>query len=128
MKSCDHPKSTVSLIRHPHSAFRNGKKDRLMSTDAALEDLTLRYGREIFSRLDRTGPVPFGPAWWDNRLMEWSMGDEEVKVQLFRFVDVLPLLRSPADITRHLREYFDEAGPSVPRWIHAGLRLLPERG
>ena len=76
---------------------------------AELEDLTLRYGREVFARLDRAGPVPFTAAWWDERLMEWSMGDEDVKVQLFRFVDVLPLLRSPANITRHLREYFGEA-------------------
>ncbi|HZT80766.1 MAG TPA: L-glutamate gamma-semialdehyde dehydrogenase, partial [Gemmataceae bacterium] len=30
--------------------------------------------------------------------------------------------------TRHLREYFGEAGPSVPHWIRAGLRWLPENG
>ena len=58
-----------------------------------LETLTIRYGREIFGRLERPTPLPFGPAWWDERLMEWSMGDEAIKVQLFRFVDVLPLLR-----------------------------------
>jgi RHH-type proline utilization regulon transcriptional repressor/proline dehydrogenase/delta 1-pyrroline-5-carboxylate dehydrogenase len=99
-----------------------------MSTDAGLEDLTLRYGREIFSRLNRAGPVPFGPSWWDDRLMEWSMGDEEVKVQLFRFVDVLPLLRSPADITRHLREYFGEARGRLPGWLTFGLRVMPSHG
>ena len=37
------------------------------------------------------------PPWWDERLMEWTMGDEAVKVQLFRFIDVLPLLHAPAD-------------------------------
>ncbi len=36
--------------------------------------------------------------------MEWTMGNEAVKVQLFRFIDALPLLRSPAQISRHLRE------------------------
>ena len=51
--------------------------------------------------------------------MEWTMGDEAVKVQLFRFIDVLPLLRSPADITRHLREYFGEAGEHLPGWLRA---------
>jgi RHH-type proline utilization regulon transcriptional repressor/proline dehydrogenase/delta 1-pyrroline-5-carboxylate dehydrogenase len=95
---------------------------------AELEDLTLRYGREVFARLDRAGPVPFTAAWWDERLMEWSMGDEDVKVQLFRFVDVLPLLRSPANITRHLREYFGEARGHLPGWLRFGLRLMPGHG
>ena len=99
-----------------------------MSTATDLESLTHDYGCEIFARLHRAGPLPFTPAWLDERLMEWTMGDPAVKVQLFRFIDCLPLLRSPADITRHLREYFDEAGPSVPRWIHRGLRWLPENG
>ena len=92
------------------------------------EDLTRRYGKEIFARLEGAGPLPFGPAWWDDRLMEMTMGDEAVKLQLFRFVDVLPQLRSPADVTRHLREYFAAAGDRVPGWMRLGLRLLPSRG
>jgi RHH-type proline utilization regulon transcriptional repressor/proline dehydrogenase/delta 1-pyrroline-5-carboxylate dehydrogenase len=99
-----------------------------MSTATELESLTHDYGREIFARLHRTGPLPLTPAWLDERLMGWTMSDPAVKVQLFRFIDCLPLLRSPADITRHLREYFDQAGPHVPRWIHRGLRWLPENG
>src|SRR5215469_15737128 len=99
-----------------------------MPTAEGLEALTNRYGREIFARLDRPGPVPFGPAWWDERLMEWSMGDESVKLQLFRFVDVLPQLRSPQAIARHLREYFGEAREHLPGWLTFGLRWLPEHG
>src|SRR5437763_3260212 len=56
------------------------------------------------------------------------MGDEAVKVQLFRFIDVLPLLTSPAAITSHLREYFAQAGRHVPPWLRFGLRWLPENG
>src|SRR5262245_8206064 len=80
-----------------------------MSTAADLEALTIRHGRAIFSHLERSTRVPFTPAWWDERLMEWSMGDESIKVQLFRFVDVLPLLHTPDSIARHLREYFGQA-------------------
>src|SRR5262245_8119888 len=93
-----------------------------------LETLTVRYGREIFGRLVRPAPLPLGPSWWDERLMEWSMGDEAIKVQLFRFVDVLPLLRTPADITRHLREYFGETRDRLPGWLTLGLRWLPSEG
>ncbi len=95
---------------------------------ADLEALTQSYGREIFARLGRTGAVPFSPSWWDERLMEWSMGDEAVKLQLFRFVDVLPLLRSPESIARHLREYFGEARERLPGWLTFGLRWLPRHG
>ena len=60
--------------------------------------------------------------------MEWSMGDEAIKVQLFRFVDVLPLLRTPAGITRHLREYFGETKSRLPGWLTLALRWLPSGG
>ena len=50
----------------------------------------LAYGREIFARVDRQGPPAFTPAWVDELLMDWTMSDEPLKVQLFRFVDVLP--------------------------------------
>jgi RHH-type proline utilization regulon transcriptional repressor/proline dehydrogenase/delta 1-pyrroline-5-carboxylate dehydrogenase len=99
-----------------------------MLTTPDVETLTQRYGREIFARIDRAGPVPFTPGWWDDRLMEWSMDDEAVKVQLFRFVDVLPLLRTPAAITSHLREYFGEARDRLPSWLTLGLRALPSDG
>jgi RHH-type proline utilization regulon transcriptional repressor/proline dehydrogenase/delta 1-pyrroline-5-carboxylate dehydrogenase len=95
---------------------------------SALEDLTHDYGREIFARLGRDGPTPLTPAWFDDRLMAFTMGDEAVKVQLFRFIDVLPLLHTPRDINRHLREYFTEARASLPPWLRFGLRLMPEDG
>ena len=44
-----------------------------------LEALTHDYGRAIFARLDGGRTVPFGPAWWDERLMGWTMGDEALK-------------------------------------------------
>jgi RHH-type proline utilization regulon transcriptional repressor/proline dehydrogenase/delta 1-pyrroline-5-carboxylate dehydrogenase len=43
-------------------------------------------------------------------------------------VDVLPLLNTPATITRHLREYFDEAGSRLPALARLGLRWLPRDG
>jgi RHH-type proline utilization regulon transcriptional repressor/proline dehydrogenase/delta 1-pyrroline-5-carboxylate dehydrogenase len=60
--------------------------------------------------------------------MEWTMGHEAVKLQLFRFIDVLPLLEEPETIGRHLKEYFEEAGESLPGWARTGLRWMPQRG
>src|SRR4029079_6371534 len=92
------------------------------------EALTHDYGREIFARLATDRPLLFTPAWIDERLMEASMGDQAMKVQLFRFVAVLPMLQTPRSITQHLREYFAEAEGHVPRWIQTSLRLLPSSG
>jgi RHH-type proline utilization regulon transcriptional repressor/proline dehydrogenase/delta 1-pyrroline-5-carboxylate dehydrogenase len=93
-----------------------------------LEELTRLYGREIFARLEPDRPHLFTPGWFDERLMEWSMNHEGIKPRLFLFVDVLPILSSPRSISRHLREYFEQAGPHLPNWLRLGLRLLPEDG
>jgi RHH-type proline utilization regulon transcriptional repressor/proline dehydrogenase/delta 1-pyrroline-5-carboxylate dehydrogenase len=95
---------------------------------ADVETLTRRIGKEIFARVGFAGPVPFSPAWWDDRLMGLSMANEAVKFQMFRFVDVLPQLQTPADIVGHLREYFGEAADHLPRPALWALALLPSCG
>lgn len=100
----------------------------LDSNADALERLTRAYGSELFARLDSRGPILFTPGWWDDRLMEWTMGQQAVKLQLFRFIDVLPLLEEPGTIVRHLREYFEEAGEALPGWARKGLPWLPRSG
>ncbi|HEX3314869.1 MAG TPA: L-glutamate gamma-semialdehyde dehydrogenase [Gemmataceae bacterium] len=91
-----------------------------------LDRLTRAYGEELFARIDTRGPLPLSPTWFDDRLMEWSMANEAVKIQLFRFIDALPLLRNPADISRHLREYFGEARLSP--LMHRLVGCLPRAG
>src|SRR3954468_2283795 len=84
-----------------------------MTADAPTADIDQRtraYGEEIFARLDRRGPTVFTPAWLDDQLMQWSMGDGAVKVQLFRFIDALPNLKTPEEVSRHLKESFAESG------------------
>ena len=103
-------------------------RSKIDNRKSTIDELTFAYGQELFARVDRRGPILFSPSWWDERIMEWTMADEAVKLQLFRFIDVLPLLRSPPTITRHLREYFEEAGPALPRWARWGLRWLPQDG
>src|SRR6266852_7483473 len=99
-----------------------------IGTEADLESLTHDYGREIFARIGHGGMLPFSPSWWDERLLSWTMGDEAIKVQLFRFIDVLPLLHSPREINRHLLEYFQELGPRSPTWLRLSLGLLSCNG
>src|SRR5260370_23908621 len=78
-----------------HSSLQGEINQRInyhMEIATDLEALTQDYGREIFARVGRQGPFLFSPAWWDERLMQWTMGDPAIKVQLFRFIHALPLL------------------------------------
>src|SRR6516164_1556410 len=97
-----------------------------MPPKADIEALTRDYGRAIFARLHTHGPPPFSPGWVDERMMEWTMSEEALKVHLFRFVDALPRLHTPEQINRHMREYLGEAGSSLPAWMRFGLNWLPE--
>ncbi len=99
-----------------------------MPSEDRLEGLTRRIGQEVFARVSQFRPMPLGPTWWDDQLMALSMGDEAVKVQMFRFVDVLPQLETPESIVRHLREYFGEVRDRLPWSVRLGLRLLPGAG
>src|SRR5215510_7579743 len=97
-----------------------------MTTDP--DARTKEYGREIFARLDRQGPVLFTHAWLEDKLVGLGMHDPALKVQLFRFVDTLPYLKQPEEVSRHLREYLNEARDELPRWVRWGTRLIPNRG
>ena len=39
---------------------------------------------------------------WDDKLLNWTMSNPGLRVQLFRFIDCLPALRSQPEIARHL--------------------------
>ena len=93
-----------------------------------LEFRTQALGHDIFARLDRGGPLLFSRNWWDDKLMGLTMGNDALKVQLFRFVDTLPYLTEPREVGRHLREYLNEARTQLPWWVRSGIDWIPESG
>ncbi len=95
---------------------------------AELERLTRAYGQELFARVDRGGALLLSPSWFDERLMDWTMEDPAVKVQLFRFIDVLPQLGPAPAVAGHLREYFEQARDHLPGWARLGVAAVPARG
>src|SRR5438552_5817812 len=85
-----------------------------------------RRGSRIFELVDKHPEPLFSKAGFSQRLMALSMRDERFKVQLFRFVDVLPSLRRSREIIEHLNEYFsdDGFGPFVGTGVHLA-RIVP---
>src|SRR5215216_28878 len=88
---------------------------------STLESTTYDIGRDLARRSEGLAPGLFNRRWWSNTLLQWSMKDEAFKVQLFRFIDVLPSLRDDAQVTRVAEEYFGQlpAATSAMQW---GLR------
>jgi RHH-type proline utilization regulon transcriptional repressor/proline dehydrogenase/delta 1-pyrroline-5-carboxylate dehydrogenase len=64
-------------------------------------------GRELFARVASERQSVYSADRWTGALLAWSLAHEDAKLQLFRFIDVLPALDDDADLVRHLREYFD---------------------
>ena len=87
-----------------------------------------RCGTRIFELVDHHPESLFSKAGFYQRLMALSMRDERFKVQMFRFVDVLPSLRHSGDIVQHLDEYFTDIGNGFAPLVRTGVRaarILP---
>jgi RHH-type transcriptional regulator, proline utilization regulon repressor / proline dehydrogenase / delta 1-pyrroline-5-carboxylate dehydrogenase len=82
-------------------------------------------GRRIFELVDKHPESLFSKTGFYQRLMTLSMRDEQLKLQLFRFVDVLPSLHTSGEIIEHLQEYFADAQDSrkLSEFLEAGVRL-----
>src|SRR5438045_7441842 len=93
-----------------------------MTPDPALERRVREIGEKLFSAMDAS-PAPgiFSKKGAYARIMEWSMKDPAFKAQLFRFVDVLPSLKSSAEIVRHLQEYLGDKAVELNPALKAGL-------
>ncbi|QEH36110.1 1-pyrroline-5-carboxylate dehydrogenase 1 [Aquisphaera giovannonii] len=115
--------SIVTSPATPSSDPRLGA-GRDVGDGAAIEERTREIGRDLFRRIGR-GPRPWQRGWWDDRLMDNTLSDPQVRVQLFRFIDALPALRAPASVRTHLEEYLAEAGDRVPAWLRLAVRLAP---
>ena len=94
----------------------------MKNEDSALEDAIRRIGHGLAAQSAGLAPTIFDPRWWSESLLDWCMKDETFKVQLFRFIDVLPALRTDEQIARLAAEYFGESALAGPlRW---GLRAV----
>src|SRR4029450_3428288 len=91
----------------------------------SLQSELVQRGRRIFELVDKYPESLFSKAGFYQRLMTLSMRDEQLKLQLFRFVDVLPSLHTSGEMSEHLQEYFADAHDSrkLSEFLEAGVRL-----
>jgi RHH-type proline utilization regulon transcriptional repressor/proline dehydrogenase/delta 1-pyrroline-5-carboxylate dehydrogenase len=51
---------------------------------------------------------------WDDKLLDWAMASPGLRMQLFRFIDCLPALKSNAEIANHLQQYLGQENVELP--------------
>lgn len=89
-----------------------------------MEEQIRRIGHQIFAGMPKKSPSVFKKDFWNGKIMDWSMRDEAFKVEMFRFVDVFPVLRTPEQIAQHLKEYFCRPDQDFPAWIQLGMKSV----
>lgn len=95
-----------------------------MRAQQLLEPSIRHIGRTLDGHCKTGTPAILSQRWWNDLLMDWGMRDEDFKVQLFRFVDVLPTLKTDEQFTRLLAEYFSHT-PILPPPLKWSLQKLP---
>lgn len=92
-----------------------------------LNERIIARGKALFAAIADEKPSLFSGSTWTGRLMQWSMQNEEFKTNLFRFVDVFPVLKTPQQITGHIRQYFG-ADEHLPKILAGGVHLADRLG
>jgi RHH-type proline utilization regulon transcriptional repressor/proline dehydrogenase/delta 1-pyrroline-5-carboxylate dehydrogenase len=85
-----------------------------------MEERTQQIGRELLAAMRSEGAAALSKKFWSDRLIAWALSDEKFKVQLFRFIDVFPVLKTPAAIHEHLTQYLH--GIELPTGLAMGLK------
>jgi RHH-type proline utilization regulon transcriptional repressor/proline dehydrogenase/delta 1-pyrroline-5-carboxylate dehydrogenase len=96
-----------------------------MLSSSALQPKIEQLGRQIFALVDQESAKgsSLSQADFYSHLMEWSMRDESFKTQMFRFVDVLPTLKSSREVVRHMAEYLRDAHSPVATTLRRALEV-----
>ena len=95
----------------PRSSAGNGAAVNEIGIEAEIQ----ARGRRFLETVQPRRLIALSPDWWQERVMGWAMADPDFRVQLLRFVDVLPSLRTPAAVASHMRQYFGNDRHSVVR-------------
>jgi RHH-type proline utilization regulon transcriptional repressor/proline dehydrogenase/delta 1-pyrroline-5-carboxylate dehydrogenase len=87
-----------------------------------LDAKIINRGKAFFSTVAGEKPSLFNKGAWMGKVMDWSMQNEQFKIQMFRFVDAFPSLTTGKLLTNHIREYFGEE-KDMPPVLQTGARM-----
>ncbi len=82
----------------------------------------LKLGKAVWREMQGEVPGVFNKDFWQGRILEWAMQDPSFRVDLFRLVDVLPVLQSRKQVWLHMRDYLMRPGRQLPTVLNAALK------
>jgi RHH-type proline utilization regulon transcriptional repressor/proline dehydrogenase/delta 1-pyrroline-5-carboxylate dehydrogenase len=102
--------------------------DRIMIMEkaASIEQEIRRIGFGIYSSVTDV-PAAFDTRRWIGRILQWAMTNEDFRIRLFHFIDVLPSLKTDDLVIRLLHEYFG-GETDIPRLIAGGVARISRKG
>ncbi|MCZ6834589.1 MAG: proline dehydrogenase family protein [Planctomycetota bacterium] len=119
-------KAQAPNIASPDSNSTNqntGAKGELVAPDdPALEQRVQAIGIDFLESARKHKSGFLSAQFWSDKLMDWSMKDEAFKVQLFRFVDTFPMLKTPQQVHDHLTDYLTQPGVTSPPFVATALK------
>jgi RHH-type proline utilization regulon transcriptional repressor/proline dehydrogenase/delta 1-pyrroline-5-carboxylate dehydrogenase len=92
------------------------------SRPSDVERRATEIGREILQSARDHRAGFFSARFWSDQLMNWAMKDPAFKLQLFRFIDVFPMLRTPELVHDYLADYLSQPGVTLPPGMAMGLK------
>jgi RHH-type proline utilization regulon transcriptional repressor/proline dehydrogenase/delta 1-pyrroline-5-carboxylate dehydrogenase len=95
------------------------------SAMSSVNQKTIEMGKDIFAKINRHKPSILNKKFWSATMMEWSMKNPELKVNMFRFVDVLPTLKSSGSVAKHLSEYLSPVTKKMGALFHWATTVHP---
>jgi RHH-type proline utilization regulon transcriptional repressor/proline dehydrogenase/delta 1-pyrroline-5-carboxylate dehydrogenase len=98
-----------------------------LATGARIEQSTVELARALLEHAREDEPWIPDAAWLDEQLLEFCMQHPKLKVELFRFIDVLPCL-PPGDVSGHLIEYLGGARTDLPAPLRFSVELSAPGG
>ena len=87
-----------------------------------LQQRTLEIGGRLLAAARKHRKGFFSAGFWSDQLMAWTMKDPAFRTQLFRFIDVFPMLRSPEQIHDYLSDYLGQPGVTLPTGLDLGMK------
>ena len=96
-----------------------------LDNDKNLDQAIKEFGVRIFKEIGKSQSSSFSKQYWTGKIMEWSMLKPEIKINMFRLVDVLPALKSSRAVAAHVNEYLGKVGASIHGLAEWGLNVKP---
>jgi RHH-type transcriptional regulator, proline utilization regulon repressor / proline dehydrogenase / delta 1-pyrroline-5-carboxylate dehydrogenase len=86
------------------------------TTDSRYEEKTQEIARQLIksTRENNIFAQMREQMRWDDKLLDWTMANPGLRVQMFRFIDTIPALQSKGEIALHLQQYMSAEAVELP--------------